>query len=57
MDPIWNVQVPVVELIRASSAPEAIRILERELRDKGFEPYEDSDGANAFLSEDQEQLI
>lgn len=50
--PMWNVLVPVVELVQAKSAEEAIAALRQRLSSYGFEPY-DGEGANAYESERQ----
>ena len=48
MSEIYNVQVSVVELVRADSEEEAIEKVEASLRRKGYEPYGSS---SAFESE------
>lgn len=49
----WNTLVPVVELIVAGSAQEAIDILSQKLRDAGFGPYTGhARTPDAFESED-----
>ena len=48
----WNVLIPVVALIDAETAEEAITRLREILVLQGFDPYEGAE-SNAFESEDQ----
>lgn len=49
----WNVKVPVVALVKAGSAADAVRVLEALLRAGGFDPYEGEPGS-AFESEEED---
>jgi len=48
----WNVLVPVVALIEAETAGEAILMHQSALRQRGFDVYDGEPGSNAFESED-----
>lgn len=50
---IYNVAVPVIDLVEAGSADDAIRKLVTRLQRAGFEIYDGNlpDGAHAFESE------
>lgn len=53
-DTIWNVSVPVVVLVPAASADEAIDLLRRKLSDDGYDCYDlqtAEAGYSAFESE------
>lgn len=48
---LWNVLVPVVELVEANTRDTAIDELKARLRSYGFDPYE-GEGTDAFRSEE-----
>ena len=48
---LWNVLVPVVELVEAESPGEAVAELKARLLSYGFDPYE-GEGTDAFRSGD-----
>lgn len=52
---IWNVAVPVVDLIEADSREAALKIAHERLYAAGFQPYDGDlpEGEHAFESEDQ----
>jgi hypothetical protein len=47
----WNVMVPVVAIVSARTAEEAIMRMRRNLSNAGFDFYEGEPEANAFESE------
>jgi hypothetical protein len=52
--PLYNVAVPIVELVTATDEAEAVRVLRSRLERAGFQTYEGElpNGADAFPSED-----
>ena len=52
MSEVYNVLLPVVALVRAESAEDAVRQLAASLSRKGFTVYTEDFRASAFLSED-----
>jgi hypothetical protein len=53
--PVWNVCIPVVDLIRADSEAGAVAELRARLASAGFSAYDgECSGPGAFLSEDQD---
>ena len=53
---VWNVVVPVVDLVTAPTETDAIGELSERLREQGFDPYE-GEGSSAFLSDDQPEPL
>jgi hypothetical protein len=52
----WNTLVPVVSVVPAETADEAISVLTAQLAAAGFDVYHDSEPASdAFESEDSEE--
>lgn len=52
--PVWNVKVPVIELVRAATAEEAVSAMIERLDRAGFDFYDPGPGpggADAFESE------
>lgn len=49
---VWNTLVPVVELVMADNAEEAVTKLRQRLTAAGFDPY-DGEGSSAFESEEE----